>query len=249
VSGHSKWSQIKRKKAVIDARRGQTFTKLIRELTVAARDGGGDLNFNPRLRLAVDTAKGANMPQDNIERAIKKGTGELAGVSYEEVVYEGYAPGGVALYIETLTDNPNRTVAEVRHILTKNGGSLGTSGSVAWQFDRKGQAYIEAARHSEEEVLEAALEAGAEDVVQEGSDIIVTTDLASFHQVQEDMQQAGIRIAQAELSMVPQNEVDVGGRIAERLVRLMEALDGSDDVQKISSNGNIDEDTLARLAE
>ncbi len=249
MSGHSKWSQIKRKKAVIDARRGQTFTKLIRELTVAARDGGGDLNFNPRLRLAVDTAKAANMPQDNIERAIKKGTGELAGVSYEEVVYEGYAPGGVALYIETLTDNPNRTVAEVRHILTKNGGSLGTSGSVAWQFDRKGQVYIEAARHCEEEVLDAALEAGAEDVVQEGSDIIVTTDLASFHQVQGDMRQAGIRIAQAELSMVPQNEVDVGGRIAERLVRLMEALDGSDDVQKISSNGNIDEDTLARLAE
>ena len=249
MSGHSKWSQIKRKKAVIDARRGQTFTKLIRELTVAARDGGGDLNFNPRLRLAVDTAKAANMPQDNIERAIKKGTGELAGVSYEEVVYEGYAPGGVALYIETLTDNPNRTVAEVRHVLTKNGGSLGTSGSVAWQFDRKGQVYIEAARHCEEEVLDAALDAGAEDVVQEGSDIIVTTDLASFHQVQEDMRQAGIRIAQAELSMVPQNEVDVGGRIAERLVRLMEALDGSDDVQKISSNGNIDEDTLARLAE
>ena len=249
MSGHSKWSQIKRKKAVIDARRGQTFTKLIRELTVAARDGGGDLNFNPRLRLAVDTAKAANMPQDNIERAIKKGTGELAGVGYEEVVYEGYAPGGVALYIETLTDNPNRTVAEVRHVLTKNGGSLGTSGSVAWQFDRKGQVYIEAARHCEEEVLDAALDAGAEDVVQEGSDIIVTTDLASFHQVQEDMRQAGIRIAQAELSMVPQNEVDVGGRIAERLVRLMEALDGSDDVQKISSNGNIDEDTLARLAE
>ena len=249
MSGHSKWSQIKRKKAVIDARRGQTFTKLIRELTVAARDGGGDLNFNPRLRLAVDTAKAANMPQDNIERAIKKGTGELAGVSYEEVVYEGYAPGGVALYIETLTDNPNRTVAEVRHVLTKNGGSLGTSGSVAWQFDRKGQVYIEAARHCEEEVLDAALDAGAEDVVQEGSDIIVTTDLASFHQVQEDMRQAGIRIAQAELSMVPQNEVDVGGRIAERLVRLMEALDGSDDVQKISSNGNIDEDILARLAE
>jgi YebC/PmpR family DNA-binding regulatory protein len=249
VAGHSKWAKIKRKKAVNDARQGQIFTKLIRELTVAARDGGGDPSFNPRLRLAVDTAKAANMPQENIERAIKKGTGELAGVNYEEVVYEGYAPGGVALYIETLTDNPKRTVAAVRHLLTKNGGSLGTAGSVAWQFDRRGQIYIEASEHSEEEVLEAALEAGAEDVAREGGDIIVTTELASFHQVQEDMRQAGIRIAQAELAMIPQTEVDVAGRTAERLVRLMDALDGSDDVQKISSNGNIDAETLARLSE
>ena len=249
MAGHSKWAQIKRKKAVNDTKRGQMFTKLIRELTVAARDGGGDPNFNPRLRLAVDTAKAGNMPQENIERAIRKGTGELAGVNYEEVAYEGYAPGGVALYIETLTDNPKRTVAAVRHLLTKNGGSLGTSGSVAWQFDRRGQIYIEAAEHSEEEVLDAALEAGAEDVAQEGSDFIVTTELASFHQVQEDMRQAGIRIAQAELTMIPQTEVDVAGKTAERLVRLMEALDGSDDVQKISSNGNIDEDTLARLSQ
>ena len=249
MAGHSKWAKIKRKKAVNDARQGQIFTKLIRELTVAARDGGGDPGFNPRLRLAVDTAKAANMPQENIERAIRKGTGELAGVNYEEVVYEGYAPGGIALYIETLTDNPKRTVAAVRHLLTKNGGSLGTAGSVAWQFDRRGQIYIEAAEHSEEEVLEAALEAGAEDVAREGGDIIVTTELASFHQVQEDMRQAGIRIAQAELAMIPQNEVDVAGKTAERLVRLMEALDGSDDVQKISSNGNIDEETLARLSQ
>ena len=249
MAGHSKWAKIKRKKAVNDARQGQIFTKLIRELTVAARDGGGDPGFNPRLRLAVDTAKAANMPQENIERAIKKGTGELAGVNYEEVVYEGYAPGGIALYIETLTDNPKRTVAAVRHLLTKNGGSLGTAGSVAWQFDRRGQIYIEAAEHSEEEVLEAALEAGAEDVAREGGDIIVTTELASFHQVQDDMRQAGIRIAQAELAMIPQNEVDVAGKTAERLVRLMEALDGSDDVQKISSNGNIDEETLARLSQ
>ncbi len=249
MAGHSKWAKIKRKKAVNDARQGQIFTKLIRELTVAARDGGGDPGFNPRLRLAVDTAKAANMPQENIERAIKKGTGELAGVNYEEVVYEGYAPGGIALYIETLTDNPKRTVAAVRHLLTKNGGSLGTTGSVAWQFDRRGQIYVEAAEHSEEEVLEAALDAGAEDVAQEGDDFIVTTELASFHQVQDDMRQAGIRIAQAELAMIPQNEVDVAGRTAERLVRLMEALDGSDDVQKISSNGNIDEETLARLSQ
>jgi YebC/PmpR family DNA-binding regulatory protein len=249
LAGHSKWSQIKRKKAVNDQKRGQMFTKLIRELTVAAREGGGDPNFNPRLRLGVDAAKAANMPQDNIDRAMQRGTGELEGVTYEEIVYEGYGPGGVALYIETLTDNPKRTVAEVRHLLTKNGGSLGTAGSVAWQFDRRGQIYIEAARHYEEDVLEAALEAGAEDVVQEGNDIIVTTDLASFHQVQEDMRQAGIGVVQAEVAMIAQNEVDVAGRTAEKLVRLMEALDGSDDVQKISSNGNIDEETLARLAE
>ncbi len=161
MSGHSKWATIKRKKAATDAKRGKIFTKLIREITVAARDGGGDPNFNPRLRLAVDNAKAGNMPADNITRAIKKGTGELEGVSYEEIAYEGYGPGGVALYIETLTDNQNRTVADVRHILTKLGGSLGTTGSVGWQFDRKGQIYVEASRHSEESVFEAAIEAGA----------------------------------------------------------------------------------------
>ena len=166
MSGHSKWAQIKRKKAVNDAKRGQMFTRLIRELTVAARESGGDPNFNPRLRLAVDTAKAANMPQDNIDRAIKRGTGELEGVSYEEVSYEGYGPGGVALFIETLTDNQKRTVAEVRHALEKHGGNLGTSGSVAWQFDRKGQIYVDATRYVEDAVLEAALDAGAEDVTQ-----------------------------------------------------------------------------------
>ena len=157
MAGHSKWAQIKRKKAVIDAKRGQAFTKLIREITVAAREGGGHVEFNPRLRLAVDTAKAANMPADNIERAIKRGTGELEGVNYEEVVYEGYGPGGVALYIQTLTDNQNRTVAEVRHVLDRNGGNLGTSGSVAWQFSRKGQIYVDGARHSEEAVFAEVL--------------------------------------------------------------------------------------------
>ena len=248
MAGHSKWSQIKRKKAVNDNKRGQMFTKLIREITVGAREGGGDPNFNPRLRLAVDTAKAANMPQDNIERAIKKGTGELEGVSYEEVVYEGYAPGGVALYIETLTDNQKRTVADVRHILTKNGGSLGTAGSVAWQFDRKGQIYVDVAMSTEDQVFEAAIEVGAEDVAQEGEEFIVTTDLASFRGVQDGMRAAGIQITQAELSMIPQNEVDVGGKDAEKLIKLMDALDESDDVQKVSSNGNIDEGIFAKVA-
>ncbi|MEX2528414.1 MAG: YebC/PmpR family DNA-binding transcriptional regulator [Gemmatimonadota bacterium] len=245
MAGHNKWSQIKRKKAVTDQKRGSRFTKLIREITVASREGGGDPEFNPRLRLAVDTAKAANMPQDNIERAIKRGTGELEGVSYEEIVYEGYGPGGVALYLETLTDNQNRTVAEVRHILEKHGGNLGTAGSVAWQFDRKGQIFVDGTRYHEEKVLEAALEAGAEDVMQDGDEFVITTDVASFHQVQVGLREVGLDFTQAELSMIPKIEVDVAGKDGERLVRLLDALDDSDDVQKVYSNGNIDEQILA----
>ena len=245
MAGHNKWSQIKRKKAVTDQKRGSRFTKLIREITVASREGGGDPEFNPRLRLAVDTAKAANMPQDNIERAIKRGTGELEGVSYEEIVYEGYGPGGVALYLETLTDNQNRTVAEVRHLLEKHGGNLGTSGSVAWQFDRKGQIFVDGTRYHEEKVLEAALEAGAEDVRQEGDEFVITTDVTSFHQVQGGLREVGLDFAQAELSMIPKIEVDVAGRDGERLLRLLDALDDSDDVQRVYSNGNIDEQILA----
>lgn len=248
MAGHNKWSQIKRKKAVTDQKRGSRFTKLIREITVASREGGGDPEFNPRLRLAVDTAKAANMPQENIERAIKRGTGELEGVSYDEIVYEGYGPGGVALYLETLTDNQNRTVAEVRHLLEKHGGNLGTSGSVAWQFDRKGQIFVDGNRYHEEKVLEAALEAGAEDVRQEGDEFVITTDVASFHQVQEGLRNGGLHFTQAELSMIPKLEVDVGGKDGERLVRLLDALDDSDDVQKVYSNGNIDEQILAEAS-
>ena len=228
MSGHSKWATIKRKKAATDAKRGKIFTKLIREITVAARDGGGDPNFNPRLRLAVDNAKSGNMPADNITRAIKKGTGELEGVSYEEIAYEGYGPGGVALYIETLTDNQNRTVADVRHILTKLGGSLGTTGSVGWQFDRKGQIYVEASRHSEE------------------SGFIVTTEASAFHEVQAGMRSAGIECERAELVWIPQNEIRVEGRDAEKLIKLMDALDDIDDVQQVSSNADIDEEILAQ---
>lgn len=245
MAGHSKWSKIKRKKAVNDAKRGAQFTKLIREITVAARQGGGNPDFNPRLRLAVDTAKGASMPLENIERAIKKGTGELEGVNYEEVTYEGYGPGGVALFIETLTDNQNRTVADIRHRLGKHNGSLGTSGSVAWQFERKGQIFVPAADHDEDAVFEAAIEAGAEDVVRDGDEFVVTTDLASFHEVQEGMKQAGIEFSQAEVSMIAQNEVAIAGSEAESLLKLLDALDDLDDVQKVHTNADIDDQILA----
>ena len=246
MSGHSKWATIKRKKAATDAKRGARFTKLIREITVAARDGGGEPEFNPRLRLAVETAKAANMPQDNIVRAIKKGTGELEGVHYEEVTYEGYGPGGVALYIETLTDNAKRTVADVRHKLGKHGGSLGTNGSVAWQFERKGQVVVDGARYTEDAVFEAVIEAGAEDVAQEGDHVIVTADTADFIAVQDGLRAAGIEPDAAEMTMIAKNEVGVAGRDAEKLIKLVEALEDSDDVQRVHSNADIDEDVLAR---
>ncbi len=248
MAGHSKWAQIKRKKAANDAKRGKMFTRLIREITVAARSGGGDPNFNPRLRLAIETAKAANMPADNIERAIKRGTGELEGVDYEEIAYEGYAPGGVALYIETLTDNANRTVADVRYILNKHGGSLGTSGSVAWQFDRKGQIYVSATRYDEESLMLAALDAGAEDMQREDDTFVITTDVASFHAVQEALSGQGIAIDEAELAMVPQTMVSVEGEDAKRLVKLLDALDDADDVQKVYTNADIDEAALAEAA-
>jgi YebC/PmpR family DNA-binding regulatory protein len=246
VSGHSKWASIKRKKAVTDSRRGQMFTKLIREITVAARHGGGDPNFNPRLRLAIDTAKAANMPADNIDRGVKKGTGELEGVSYEEVTYEGYGPGGVALYIEALTDNQRRTVADVRHILDRHGGNLGTSGSVAWQFDRKGQIYVDAGRYDEEAVFEAAIEAGAEDVGREGDEFTVTTDPGTFQAVQDGMKAAGVEISQAEFTFIAKNEVSVGGKDAQKLLKILDALEEQDDVQKVHSNADIDEEILAQ---
>ena len=247
MSGHSKWAQIKRKKAANDAKRGAHFTKLIREITVAARAGGGNIDGNPRLRLAVDTARAANMPNDNIDRAIKKGTGELEGVTYEEIVYEAYGPGGVALYIEVVTDNANRTVAALRHALERNGGHMGTSGSVAWQFDKKGQIYVSASTYDEDEVLEAALDAGAEDLASLGSEYVITTPPAAFHAVQEALQRAGIEPEQAELSMLARAEVDVAGSDAHRLVKLVGALEEQDDVQKVYSNANIDEKVLAEV--
>lgn len=245
MAGHNKWSKIKRKKAVNDAKRSAQFTKFIREITVAAREGGGDPEYNPRLRLAVDTAKAQSMPAENIERAIKKGTGDLEGVSYEEVTYEGYGPGGVALFIECLTDNTNRSVADVRHLLGKYEGSLGTDGSVAWQFDRKGQIFIDAGRYSEDSVFEAAIEAGAEDVERDGDEFIVTTDPTDFADVQAAIKEAGVEVSSAELTRVATNEVPVGGKDAEKLLKLLEDLDELDDVQKVHSNGDIDEAVLA----
>jgi YebC/PmpR family DNA-binding regulatory protein len=245
VAGHNKWSKIKRKKGVADARRGALFTKLIREITVAAREGGGNPEFNARLRLAVDTAKAASMPADNIDRAIKKGTGELEGTSYDEVTYEGYGPGGVALFIECLTDNTNRTVADVRHALGKYDGSLGTDGSVAWQFDRKGQVVVRAARYTEEAIFEAAIEAGAEDVVRDGDEFYVMSDITDFHAVQDALRRAGIGVESAELTRVAKSEIEVSGKDAEKLLKLLDSLDDLDDVQKVHSNAAIDETVLA----
>lgn len=245
MAGHNKWSKIKRKKGVNDAKRGALFTKLIREITVAAKEGGGSVEFNARLRLAVDTAKSNSMPQENIERAIKKGTGELEGVDYQEITYEGYGPGGVALFIECLTDNTNRTVADVRHALSKHDGSLGTDGSVAWQFDRKGQIVIDASKHSEEEVFEAAIEAGAEDVAGDGEEFVVTTEPGDFAAVQDALKDTGIESSSAELTRIAKNEVAVEGKDAEKLIKLMDYLDELDDVQKVHSNGDIDDAVLA----
>lgn len=247
VAGHSKWAQIKRKKAANDKKRGKMFTKLIREITVAAREAGGDPEFNPRLRLAIDTAKAANMPADNIDRAVKRGTGELEGTSYEEVNYEGYGPSGVALFVETLTDNQNRTVADLRHVLEKHGGNLGTSGSVAWQFDRRGQIYIDAARYEEDAAMLAALEAGALDFEKDDDTYIVTTEVASFHTVQDGLREQGIDFDDAELAMVAKNTVEVKGGEAAKLVRLLDALDDLDDVQNVHTNADIDEDALAEV--
>jgi YebC/PmpR family DNA-binding regulatory protein len=246
VAGHSKWAQIKRKKAAIDAKRGQAFTKLIRELTVAARAGGGDPDFNPRLRLAVDTAKAANMPAENIDRAIRKGTGELEGAQFEEVAYEGYGPGGVALYIQTLTDNSTRTVAEIRHVLSKHGGSLGSTGSVAWQFERLGQIYVDAGRHNEDATMEAALEGGATDFQREGELYVISTEPATLGAVRDALKKRGIAVEEAELAMVPKATVDVKGEEATRLLRLLEALDDLDDVQKVYSNANVEDAAFAQ---
>jgi YebC/PmpR family DNA-binding regulatory protein len=244
MAGHSKWSQIKRKKAVTDQRRAAAWGKLIREITVAAKMGGGDPDGNPRLRLAIDTAKDANMPNDNIDRAIKKGTGELEGVEYQEAVYEAYGPGGVAIYLETLTDNINRTVADIRHALSKNGGNLGQSGSVAWMFDHRGQIIFDADTYDEATLLEAVLEAGGEDLQREDDSFVVYTDIGDFHAVQDALRARGLQWEDAELAMVPKTTVRVEGSDALKLVKLLDALDELDDVQKVYSNADIDEESL-----
>ncbi len=245
MAGHSKWQQIKRKKAVTDSRRASSWTKVIREITVAAKAGGGDPGGNPRLRTAIDAAKAVNMPWDNIERAIKKGTGELEGSSYEELTYEGYGPGGAAIFIEVTTDNPTRSVADIRHAFSRNGGNLGATGSVGWMFDRKGQIYLDASRMDEDRALELSLEAGAEDFAREGDQYVVSTTPATFHAVQDALRAAKLEIESAELAMVPKNTVKVEGADAERIIRLVEVLEELDDVSKVFSNFDIDASQLA----
>jgi YebC/PmpR family DNA-binding regulatory protein len=247
VAGHSKWKQIKHKKAITDSKRAANWTKIIREITVAAKAGGGDPAGNPRLRLAIDNARGANMPFENIDRAIKKGTGELEGVSYEEITYEAYGPAGVAIMIESLTDNGNRTVADIRRWLSRNGGNLGTAGSVAWMFDRRGQITIDGEKYDEETVMEAALEAGALDVESEEGAFTVLTEVSDFNAVQDGLRAKGIEWEEAELAMIPKNEVKVEGADAEQLVKLLELLEELDDVQKVYTNADLDVDSLAEV--
>ena len=247
MSGHSKWSTIKRKKGVADSKRGKTFTKIIKEIMVAARFGGGDINSNPRLRTAVLAAKAENMPKDNIERAIKKGTGELEGVNYEELTYEGYGPGGVAMILEVLTDNKNRTVADVRHIFSKHSGSLGEGGCVSWMFEKRGLILIGKDGTDEDRLIEVALDAGALDVKDAGKEFEVTTDAAKFEQIKKALEDAGFKSNYSEVTMVPQNTVRLTGKEAEQMLKLMEGLEDSDDVQKVYANFDIADEEMERL--
>lgn len=247
MAGHSKWSKIKRQKAAEDKARGRLFSKLGREIAVAAREGGGDPDFNPRLRTAIDTAKAENMPAANIDRAVRRGTGDLPGASYEEATYEGYGPGGAALYIECVTDNTNRTVAELRHLIDKAGGNLGTAGSVAWMFERKGQIYVDAARYDEESLLEAVLGAGGEDLETEDGTHVVTTTVQEFHTVQDALQARGIEIERAELAMIPTSTMPVAGDEAGRLVRLVSDIEDHDDVMNLYTNFEVDDAVLEAL--
>ncbi len=247
MSGHSKWATIKRKKEKTDAARGRMFTRLIKEITVAARQGGGDEAANPRLRTAILAAKAANMPAANIERAIKRGTGELPGVNYEEVTYEGYAPGGAALLIEVLTDNKNRTVAELRHIISRHNGSLGEMGSVAWMFHKKGVITVSAKDTNEDALMMATLDAGAEDIQQEDDTFRIITEPNKLEAVKKALEANNIKYENAELTMEPTTTVKVEGKNAESLLKLMDALEEHDDVQNIYSNFDIDQSTMEAL--
>ena len=238
MSGHSKWATIKRKKAVLDSKRGKIFTKLIKEITIAARDGG-DVSGNPRLRLAVDNAKAQNMPLDNIERAIKKATGELEGVTYHELTYEGYGPAGVAVLVEVATDNKNRTVAEVRHLFSKNGGSMGETGSVAWMFDRKGVITLPAEGKKEDDVMEIILEAGADDLTTEEDYFEVTTSVESFETVRRTLVEKSFTVENASLQWIAKNMIEVKGEDAEKVVKMIESLEDLEYVQNVYSNADI----------
>ncbi len=245
MSGHSKWHTIKHKKGALDAKRGKIFTKLIKEITVAARTGGsGDVDANARLRKAVTDAKGQNMPNDTIDRAIKRGTGELEGVNYDEITYEGYGPNGVAILVETMTDNRNRTVAELRHLFSKNGGNLGEAGSVAWMFDKKGYIVVDKVAKSEDELFEIAVGAGADDMQDEGDVFEIFTATENFEAVSDAIKAAGIEPQAAEISMIPQNYIKLEGSDAKTMMKLYDAIDDNDDVQKVYANFDIDESEM-----
>jgi YebC/PmpR family DNA-binding regulatory protein len=242
MSGHSKWHTIKHKKGALDAKRGKIFTKLIKEITVAARTGGsGDVDSNARLRKAVTDAKAQNMPNDTIDRAIKRGTGELEGAQYDEVVYEGYGPNGVAVMVEAMTDNRNRTVAEIRHIFTKNGGNMGESGSVGWMFDKKGYIVVDKAKTDEEALMSAALDAGADDLRDDGDSWEIVSTPDAFQKVLEAVKGLGIEPGAAEIAMLPQNYVKLEGKPAQQMVKLMDAIEEHDDTKKVWSNADIEE--------
>jgi len=251
MSGHSKWATIKRKKAATDSARGRLFTRLIKEIAIAARNGGGNAEGNPRLRLAIQTAKAANMPADNIKRAIQRGTGELPGVTYEEVTYEGYAAGGVAVLVDVVTDNSNRTVSELRHVFSRNSGNLGAAGSVSWMFHRKGNIVIlrsgQPVPLSEDDLLGIILDAGADDMQSDDDGFTVTTPPPAFEAVRKAIEDKGIKTELAALQMIPQNTVKVAGREAEQVLKLMEALEEHEDVQNVYANFDIDEKEIAAL--
>jgi len=249
MSGHSKWATIKHKKGVADARRGKLFTKLIKEITVAARISGGDPDSNPRLRAAIAEAKAENMPADNIKRAIQRGTGELPGTQYEEIVYEGYGPSGVAMMLEVTTDNRNRTLADIRHILSKHGGNLGETGCVTWMFNKRGYIVVEKAKASEEALLELITEAGADDMREDGDNWEIYSTMENFQKVVDALNKAGITPAVAELSMIPQTYVKLSGKPADQLLRLMDELEEHDDVQNVYANFDIEDAELQSLAQ
>ena len=246
MAGHSKWKQIKRKKAVTDSRRASSWTKVIREITIAAKAGGGDPGGNPRLRTAIDAAQAVNMPKENIERAVKKGTGELEGETIEELSYEGYGPGGVAIFIEATSDNPTRTVADIRHAFSRNGGNLGAGNSVSWMFDRKGQISLDAAKYPDEDAaLAAALESGAEDFTRDGDLYVISTTPADFHAIDAALPARQLIPESLEIAMVPKNSVKVEGKDADTLLKLLDALEELDDVAKVFSNFDIDASAMA----
>ena len=249
MSGHSKWSSIKHKKAAVDAKRGRAFTRVIKEITVAARMGGGDAASNARLRTAIASAKAVNMPQENISRAIKKGTGELPGVSYEEFTYEGYGPGGAAIMIEIMTDNKNRTVADIRHIFSKHNGNLGEAGCVAWMFDKKGLIVIDTDKAEEDQLMEIVLNAGAEDMQRNEDVFEITTLPEDLETVREAIEKGGVEISGAQVSRIPQSTVKLEGKQAEQMLKLMEKLEDHDDVQDVFANFDIPDEVMEKMKE